>query len=496
MVIDGENDLATLKPALAEEWHPHLNGSLRPSHLTASSGQKVWWLCGEGHEWQAAPTTRSAGHGCPVCAGRTVVTGVNDLATLRPAIADQWHPTRNGHLRPEMVRPGADLVVWWRCGHGFEWQAKISQRSRSKRADDALCPIDRGRLVVTGVNDLATLRPAVASEWHPTRNLGLLPNQVRATSLEKVWWRCVDGHEWQASPRDGRSPRCPFETGRKVEAGFNDLASAQPALASEWHPTMNDGLEPTTVTVGSPRFVWWSCPAGHPPYRAQIEKRSKGSGCASCASYGFDPSIPATTYLLVHRDESLVKVGVCNQGSNRIHRLKIRGWDLVEAVHHSTGREALNHERDVLVRFAGIADAAAPGLAGRKERAARGVDGMTEMFDLRSFGGSTPSLDMPRPEVCVQSVDPSKESVTLAVRDASGKERIVGNASTIGKGPLAAGDVVEARFQYVLDPSEPTMVQPRIVRKRTDKTADQCSLDQFADAGTNKDVPVDDSVGT
>jgi hypothetical protein len=38
------------------------------------------------------------------------------------------------------------------------------------------------------------------------------------------------------------------------------------------------------------------------------------------------------------------------------------------------------------------------------------------------------------------------------------------------------------------------MVQPRIVRKRTDKTADQCSLDQFAEAGTNKDVPADEPV--
>lgn len=97
-------------------------------------------------------------------------------------------------------------------------------------------------------------------------------------------------------------------------------------------------------------------------------------------------------------------------------------------------------------------------------------------------------------DVYVKSVDPSKESVTLAVRDASGKERIVGKASTIGKGAIAVGDTVEVEFQYVLDPANPTMVQPRIQRRRDDKPADQCSLDQFAEAGTNKDVPADEPV--
>lgn len=91
-------------------------------------------------------------------------------------------------------------------------------------------------------------------------------------------------------------------------------------------------------------------------------------------------------------------------------------------------------------------------------------------------------------DVFVKSVDPSKVSVTLAVRDSSGKERIVGKASTIGKGPVAVGDVVEAQFAHVLDPDNPVMVQPRIMRKRTDKTAAECSLDQFADSGTVKDV--------
>lgn len=90
-------------------------------------------------------------------------------------------------------------------------------------------------------------------------------------------------------------------------------------------------------------------------------------------------------------------------------------------------------------------------------------------------------------DVYVKSVDPTKESVVLAVRDRSGRERIVGKASTIGKGDIKAGDVVEARFAHVLNPDEPVMVQPRILRKRTDKSADECSIDQFIGTDTVKD---------
>ncbi len=47
-LIVGQNDLATVNPNLAAEWHPSKNGSLLPSQTTAGSNKKVWWLgkCG------------------------------------------------------------------------------------------------------------------------------------------------------------------------------------------------------------------------------------------------------------------------------------------------------------------------------------------------------------------------------------------------------------------------------------------------------------------
>ena len=60
-------NLYILKPHLIMEWHPTKNGDLRPRDITPGSGKKVWWLCEEGHEWQAAIYSRSRGSGCPHC---------------------------------------------------------------------------------------------------------------------------------------------------------------------------------------------------------------------------------------------------------------------------------------------------------------------------------------------------------------------------------------------------------------------------------------------
>lgn len=89
-------------------------------------------------------------------------------------------------------------------------------------------------------------------------------------------------------------------------------------------------------------------------------------------------------------------------------------------------------------------------------------------------------------DVVVTSLSPVKESAELAVYDEHGELVRVGSASTIGKGEIEAGQTWVVTFLYVNDPAHPRLVQPRLVRRRTDKSARECGLGQFADAGTNK----------
>ena len=68
-LIIGENDLATMRPDLALDWHPIKNGDLQPSYVTCGNNKKVWWKCKNGHEWEAVISDRARGNGCPFCSG-------------------------------------------------------------------------------------------------------------------------------------------------------------------------------------------------------------------------------------------------------------------------------------------------------------------------------------------------------------------------------------------------------------------------------------------
>lgn len=278
----GENDLASQRPDLAAQWHPTKNGGVTPADVPVRSHYKAWWVCEKGHAWQSLVTSRTNGCGCPVCANRTLLPGENDLATTHPDLARQWHPEKNGTLTPHDLVAGAHKKVWWICGKGHAWQALVSSRT----SGGAGCPVCAGRAVIPGENDLASQFPAIAAQWHPSRNGALTPEKVTPSSNRKVWWRCPRGHDYRAGvgARTVSGSDCPYCTGKKVLAGFNDLAALEPWVAAQWHPTLNGALTPEQVTAGSHRKVWWQCPEGH-IWKAVIYSRAgpQKCGCPVCA---------------------------------------------------------------------------------------------------------------------------------------------------------------------------------------------------------------------
>lgn len=63
------HNLAVSFPEIAAEWHPILNGKLRPSDFAPRSGWRAWWLCGTcRHEWSATIAQRTfSDTWCPIC---------------------------------------------------------------------------------------------------------------------------------------------------------------------------------------------------------------------------------------------------------------------------------------------------------------------------------------------------------------------------------------------------------------------------------------------
>lgn len=43
--VNHTNSLASLKPEVAKEWHPILNGDLTPHNVTCGKSIKAWWKC-------------------------------------------------------------------------------------------------------------------------------------------------------------------------------------------------------------------------------------------------------------------------------------------------------------------------------------------------------------------------------------------------------------------------------------------------------------------
>ena len=271
------NDLKTKRPDIAKEWHPTKNGNLTPSSVKFNQDLKVWWMCENGHEWQALIGGRTSDNrGCPYCSGRLAIKGSTDLSTVDPELARDWDYDMNGDLSPSNVKPGSDRVVWWKGACGHQWQSSISNYRKSRN-----CPYCTNKRVLPGFNDLDTINRELAGEWHPTKNGDLTPKDVLPYSNKKVWWKGACGHEWEAvigSRHGGRG--CPYCSGQKVLSGFNDLASKRPDLAEQWNYERNT-RGPEEFTIRSGIRVWWKCDKDH-EWEALISNRAKGDGCPIC----------------------------------------------------------------------------------------------------------------------------------------------------------------------------------------------------------------------
>lgn len=201
--IQGVNDLETLKPDIAKQWHPTKNGYIKPKDVTFQCNRKFWWKCDRGHEWKTSVNARSIGNNCPYCSNKKLLVGYNDFATLFPEYLKTWHPTKNGDLSPKDILGCAHTKVWWYMPYDdpktgkhfdFEWESTVQSRVYSIK-----CPFLTNKRVWKGFNDLATVNPEVAKEWHPTKNGALTPRDVVAGSSKSAWWMCERGHEWKTS---------------------------------------------------------------------------------------------------------------------------------------------------------------------------------------------------------------------------------------------------------------------------------------------------------
>lgn len=276
-------------PKVAQEWHTTKNNGRSPAEYAPHSSRIVWWQCKNNpeHEWSAAISSRTCkkGTSCPYCNGHSVDRH-NSLAKKYPLIAAELHPTKNGRIKPDMVRPQSNKKLWFVCEHKHDYRAAVYSRTHGGSG----CSVCAGKTVTNAIS-LASLCPELTLEWD-SDNL-LTPDQVTRASGKMISWICKlnFNHKWKASvySRTIGGNGCPFCANQAV-TNDNCLSFTHPELAGELHPELNGDLTPDRITAGYSKPTWWQCnrnPAhiwSAPPVNRKGTAKRPGTGCPRCSN--------------------------------------------------------------------------------------------------------------------------------------------------------------------------------------------------------------------
>lgn len=196
-----------------------------------------------------------------------LVIGVNDLKSQYPDISKEaygWDPAT--------VIAGTNKKKDWKCKLGHVWNASVDSRTTRSTG----CPICSCQKILVGFNDLETRFPEIAKGAD-----GWDPKTVIAGTGKKLRWKCEYGHTWDAAVniRTSQKTKCPVCSNQKVFAGFNDLQTKFPDIASEAY-----GWDPTSIIAGTAKKLGWKCELGHTWFATVDNRTSKGQGCPICSN--------------------------------------------------------------------------------------------------------------------------------------------------------------------------------------------------------------------
>ena len=326
---------------LSTEWNTDKNGgSLIDCLYNIGLKLRGWWLLpfddpktGKhfDFEWQSALKDRINGRGCPYTSNKKVWIGYNDFETVYPELAKEWHPTKNGNLRPNQVIANSGQTVWWLMPYDdlntgkhfeFEWKARVYSRVRSG------CPFTSKpyKALYKGFNDLGTLYPQLAKEWHPTKNGDHNPSEYLPGSSFDAWWLMpyddpkTGKHfefEWKMKiiVRTSNGLGCPYLSNQKLWPGFNDLETTNPELLQSWDYSKNK-ISPSATSIGSKSKYWWVCNKCRHSWETTPYNRSR-TECPNCNNY-LSSSFP----------EQAIYYFVKRYFSDAINRDKTLGFEL------------------------------------------------------------------------------------------------------------------------------------------------------------------------
>ncbi len=252
--MNRKESLERTHPELILEWDQEENGKVQPTMFTAGSQAKVWWKCNScGYKWMASINSRTRGTGCPECGKKkmgeshrkTVLAGgERSLAVVDPLLALEWNYEKNP-ISPHELTANTNYKAWWTCPDcGYVYQSAVSNRHKNSSG----CPVCANQVLCSGINDLKTLYPEIASEWSAKNEDA--PDKVLAGGHTKHFFQCHRcGYIWSASIasriRGTGCPNCSFtlHTSIPEQVIFLCLKTVWPSIRNSYKPRWLQGRE-------------------------------------------------------------------------------------------------------------------------------------------------------------------------------------------------------------------------------------------------------------
>ena len=237
----------------------------------------------------------------------------HSLQTEYREIAEEWHPTKNGELKPEYFTPGEDYYAWWKCSKcGHSWQAHIYMRTGKRKTGCPKCKLkQQGQ----------TYRQNKAKElnleqWCNDNNMSELllewdfeanradpkcpdtPRDCPYGSPSSVHWVCSRcGNKWLATPAARRNGKgvCRKCIDRLFIPGQNDLRSwcvcnKKTSILADWDYEANKADPecpnlPEEVRYNQSVDVHWKCHICGHKWLGKVNGRTKRNKMCKICSY-------------------------------------------------------------------------------------------------------------------------------------------------------------------------------------------------------------------
>lgn len=257
--------------------------------MTYGRATKVWWVCPEGHEYQATILHRSSGTNCPICnSGRQ--TSFAEQAVyyyvkkVFPDAVSRYKEIFSNSMELDIYIPSIKLAIEY---DGKAWhKAEKLDRERKKYQ---ICQ-EHGIKLLRLKEKMSKEALFTADEF-----LSIEGNMYEQNQLQQVIRLLLDKIDPESNMWTRRNPLAfhskvdinLYRDGNKIRSYMTKLktgsfAEKYPDLAKEWHPMKNEDVSPNKVKPHSDIVIWWTCPDCGNEYKASIGHRVDGTGCPKC----------------------------------------------------------------------------------------------------------------------------------------------------------------------------------------------------------------------